>query len=74
MHHAQIDRTWYIWQTQDFANRQQVIAGGTSMFGGGRAQALSDVIDLEVLNVDGKSYKISELVSTVAGPMCYVYE
>ncbi|OAL48310.1 Di-copper centre-containing protein [Pyrenochaeta sp. DS3sAY3a] len=74
LHHAMIDRTWYIWQTQDFANRQQVIAGGTSMMGGGRAQSLEDNIDLEVLNVDGKSYKIKDLVSTVAGPFCYVYE
>lgn len=69
-----IDRVWYIWQTQDFSNRQQVIAGGTTMFGGGRAQSLEDNIDLEVLNVDGKSYKIKDLVSTVAGPFCYVYE
>ncbi|KAF2112630.1 hypothetical protein BDV96DRAFT_648882 [Lophiotrema nucula] len=74
LHHGMIDRTWYIWQTQDFANRQQVIAGGTSMMGGGKAQSLEDVVDLEVLNVGGKSYKIKELVSTVAGPLCYVYE
>ncbi|KAH7065964.1 hypothetical protein BKA63DRAFT_426984 [Paraphoma chrysanthemicola] len=74
LHHSMIDRTWYIWQAQDFANRQQVIAGGTSMMGGGRAQSLEDNIDLEVLNVDGKAYKIKELVSTVAGPLCYVYE
>ncbi|CAO2651591.1 Nn.00g041610.m01.CDS01 [Neocucurbitaria sp. VM-36] len=74
LHHSQIDRTWYIWQAQDFANRQQVIAGGTSMMGGGRAQSLEDTVDLEVLNVDGKTYKIKDLVSTVAGPFCYVYE
>jgi tyrosinase len=74
LHHAMIDRVWWIWQAQDFANRQQVIAGGTSMLGGGRAQSLEDSIDLEVLNVDGKPYKIKELVSTVAGPLCYVYE
>lgn len=74
LHHAMIDRTWYIWQTQDFDKRQQVIAGGTSMMGAGRAQTLEDVVDLEILNVDGKSYKIKELVSTVAGPFCYAYE
>jgi tyrosinase len=73
-HHAQVDRTWSIWQTQDFEKRQQVIAGGTSMLGGGRLQSLEDTIDLEVLNVDGKTYKIKDLVSTVAGPFCYVYE
>lgn len=44
------------------------------MMGGGRAQSLDDVVDLEVLNVDGKAYKIKELVSTVLGPFCYVYE
>ena len=74
LHHSMIDRTWWIWQAQDFANRQQVIAGGTSMFGGGKAQSLDDTIDLEVLSFDGKTYKIKDLVSTVAGPMCYVYE
>jgi tyrosinase len=74
LHHSMIDRTWWVWQAQDYANRQQVIAGGTSMMGGGRAQSLEDTIDLEVLNVDGKAYKIKDLVSTVAGPMCYVYE
>jgi tyrosinase len=74
LHHSMIDRTWWIWQAQDFANRQQVIAGGTSMYGGGRAQSLEDNIDIDVLNVDGKAYKIKELVSTVAGPFCYIYE
>lgn len=74
LHHAMIDRTWYIWQTQDFNNRQQVIAGGTSMMGGGRAQALTDYVDLDVVNVDGTKYMIKDLVSTVAGPFCYVYE
>jgi tyrosinase len=85
LHHSMIDRVWYIWQSQDMANRLQVIAGGKSMMGGfpggpgggggGAGQAtLEDVVDMEVLNVDGKSRKIRELVSTVDGPFCYVYE
>lgn len=44
------------------------------MMGGGKAQSLEDIVDLDVLNVDGKKYKIKELVSTVDGPFCYVYE
>ncbi|KAK0656242.1 hypothetical protein B0T16DRAFT_316403 [Cercophora newfieldiana] len=73
LHHGMIDRTWYIWQLQDFPNRQQVIAGGTSMMGfGSRLQSLSDPVDLGV--VGPRAYKISELVSTVEGPFCYVYE
>jgi tyrosinase len=73
LHHSMIDRVWYIWQTQDFANRQLVIAGGKSMMGGGTG-SLDDKIDMEVINVDGKAYSIRELVSTVDGPLCYVYE
>ncbi|KAL5411653.1 hypothetical protein PMIN06_003663 [Paraphaeosphaeria minitans] len=74
LHHSMIDRVWYIWQTQDFSKRQQVISGGTSMMGGGKAATLNDGVDLEVLNVDGKKYAIKDLVSTVTGPFCYVYE
>lgn len=73
LHHSMIDRTWYIWQSQDFANRQQVIAGGTTMMGfGSRLQSLEDPVDLGV--VGPKVYKIKELVSTVEGPFCYIYE
>jgi tyrosinase len=72
-HHAMIDRTWTIWQSQDLGNRVQVIAGGTSMMSfGGRQQSLDDLVDLGV--VGEKVYKIRELVSVVDGPFCYVYE
>jgi tyrosinase len=74
LHHSMIDRVWYIWQSQNLAQRLQVIAGGTSMMGAGKQQSLEDVIDQEVLNIDGKTWKIKELVSTVDGPFCYVYE
>ncbi|ETS85773.1 hypothetical protein PFICI_03798 [Pestalotiopsis fici W106-1] len=71
LHHAMIDRTWAIWQLQDFANRQQVIAGGSSMMGTGKAQSLDDNINLYAVN--SKVYKIRELVSLVDGPFCYYY-
>ncbi|KAH6628199.1 hypothetical protein F5144DRAFT_493509 [Chaetomium tenue] len=72
VHHGMIDRTWTIWQSQDLAKRTQVIAGGTSMFGGGRMQSLEDPVFLGV--VADKVYPIKELVSVVDGPFCYVYE
>lgn len=74
VHHGMIDRTWSIWQTQQLANRTAVIAGGTSMMGFGRQQTLDDIVDLGVVGVDSKTYKIRELVSTVDGPFCYTYE
>jgi tyrosinase len=72
--HAQIDRVWTIWQSQDLQNRMQVISGGTSMFGGGAAQKLTDVQSFPVIAPGGKGYAISDLVSVVNGPFCYVYE
>ncbi|RDL35494.1 Di-copper centre-containing [Venustampulla echinocandica] len=70
--HGGIDRLWTIWQSQDLPNRMQVIAGGTSMMGGGAAQKLTDNVDIS--NVAGKVYQIKDLVSVVDGPFCYVYE
>ncbi|GAB1311545.1 hypothetical protein MFIFM68171_01755 [Madurella fahalii] len=72
VHHGMIDRTWTIWQSQDLAARTQVIAGGSSMMGFGRQQSLDDLVDLGV--VGDKVYRIRDLVSTVDGPFCYVYE
>jgi tyrosinase len=72
VHHSMIDRTWTIWQSQNLANRTQVIAGGTSMFGGGRLQSLEDPVFLGVAAEE--VYPIKELVSVVDGPFCYVYE
>ena len=51
-----------------------MIAGGTSMMGFGGTATLDDNVDMEVINVDGKAYKIRDLVSTVDGPFCYIYE
>lgn len=69
--HGMIDRTWYIWQSQDLQNRMQVMAGGTSMMGGG-TQKLTDTMD--ITNVGVVKRALSELMSTVDGPFCYVYE
>jgi len=69
--HAMIDRVWYIWQTQDLQNRMQVIAGGTSMLGGGPPQKLTDNVDIGV--TADKVWQIKDLVSVVDGPFCYVY-
>lgn len=69
-----IDRLWTIWQSQSLETRLEVIHGGTSMFGGGRAQSLDDLIDMNVVEPTHKSWKIRELVSVVDGPLCYLYE
>lgn len=70
--HGMIDRVWYIWQSQDLPNRMQVIAGGTSMMGGGAAQKLTDTFDITILGAP--KLPLSGLMSTTEGPFCYVYE
>ncbi|KAF2839090.1 Di-copper centre-containing protein [Patellaria atrata CBS 101060] len=69
LHHGMIDRTWWIWQNQQPSSRVVTIAGGTSMFGGAQGK-LTDIVDLGVV---GQRYQIRDLVSTTAGPFCYVY-
>jgi tyrosinase len=72
LHHGMIDRIWTIWQSQDYETRRLAMEGGTSMMGGGRAQSLDDLVDLGVV---GKGvFKIRDLLSTVDGPFCYMYE
>lgn len=72
LHHAMIDRVWTIWQSQDYPNRMMQMTGGTTMFGGGRQQSLDDPTYLGV--VADKMYPIRDVMSSVDGPFCYVYE
>jgi tyrosinase len=77
LHHAQIDRTWWIWQNQDPASRSSP-KGNNSLAGTitlnnsppSRNTRLDDVIDL---GVNAKSILIEDALSTTAGPFCYVY-
>jgi tyrosinase len=76
-HHAQIDRTWWIWQNQDPASRSSA-KGNNSLAGTitlnnlppSRNTRLDDVIDL---GVNAKSILIEDALSTTAGSFCYVY-
>ncbi|TVY16990.1 Tyrosinase-like protein orsC [Lachnellula arida] len=72
LHHGQIDRTWWIWQNQDIANRQNAISGTITMFNSpaSRNGTLEDMLYLGV-NADGIAIK--DVMSTVEGPLCYIY-
>ncbi|KAF7443068.1 Tyrosinase domain containing protein [Pyrenophora tritici-repentis] len=72
-HHAMVDLVWALWQCQDFEHRQQVMAGPAHRDGPGPQQTLNDTIDFDVVNI-GRPYKLKELMSTVDGPFCYLYE
>ena len=72
LHHGQIDRTWWIWQNQDLATRQNAIAGTITLLNNppSRNGTLTDTIDMGVL---APTVQIKDVMSTLAGPLCYIY-
>ena len=74
LHHAQIDRTYWIWQNQDLANRQNAISGTITLNNNppSRNGTLDDIIELGV-NSPGGGITIRDAMSTMKGPFCYIY-
>jgi tyrosinase len=72
LHHAQIDRTWWIWQNQDLATRQNAIAGTNTLFNfpPSANTTLDDLLDLGVL---APKLKIADAMSTLSDQFCYTY-
>jgi len=73
LHHAQIDRTYWIWQNQNLAERQYAIAGTITLDNDppSRNTTLEDIIELGVNAPEGITIK--DAMSTMAGPFCYIY-
>ncbi|KIX07706.1 uncharacterized protein Z518_02360 [Rhinocladiella mackenziei CBS 650.93] len=72
LHHAQIDRTWWIWQNQDLENRKNAFGGGTSTLdpvNSPRGQ-LTDPIIMGSLSTTVQN---QDVMSTTEGPLCYIY-
>jgi len=72
LHHGQIDRTWWIWQNQDLANRQNQIAGTITIDNEppSRNGTLTDYLNM---GVNAPTVQIKDVTSTTAGPLCYIY-
>ncbi|KXX75686.1 Polyphenol oxidase 1, partial [Madurella mycetomatis] len=72
LHHAQIDRVYWIWQMLDFENRQGVFGTNTIMdFPPSENTTVEDNVDLSPLR---GPVKIKDLMNTVGGNhLCYVY-
>lgn len=72
LHHAQIDRTWWIWQNQDIKNRQNAISGTITLnnLPPSRNGTLDDPLDM---GASWTSTTIGQVMNTLAGPLCYIY-
>ncbi|ELR04250.1 hypothetical protein VC83_00303 [Pseudogymnoascus destructans] len=74
LHHANVDRIWWIWQNQDLATRQNAIAGQTHMAGDGVPTTLEDD---QFFQVNEKVPKLKDLLTTLGGAdggFCYIYQ
>ena len=75
MHHAQIDRLWTIWQSQDPATRQYAVSGprNAQNYPPGPDFKVDDMIDLGVLSPGGPR-PFWQIMDTTRGPFCYGYK
>lgn len=72
-HHASVDRTWWTWQNLDPGKRTHEIGMTITMNNKppSREGSLDDFVDM---GINGREYRGRDLVSTIAGPFCYIYD
>jgi tyrosinase len=72
-HHGMIDPVWWIWQNQDLETRGRAIAGTVTFLNmpPSRNGTLEDVLSVGYVGVE--NITISDAMSTLKGPFCYIY-
>lgn len=72
LHHANIDRVWWIWQNMDIKKRQYAVSGTLTVNNDppSRNTTLQDTLDL---NVVAPAITIEDSMHTLGGPFCYIY-
>lgn len=72
LHHANIDRTWWIWQNLDPERRTYVVADTVTLnnLPPSRNATLEDLMDL---GVNAPAIRLSDAMSTLRGRFCYGY-
>ncbi|KKA28219.1 hypothetical protein TD95_005463 [Thielaviopsis punctulata] len=71
IHHSGIDRLYWLWQLQDLPTRLTAVGG--SVAGSSATGALTDVLDMGVVNEDRT---IGDMMNTMGGnkgAFCYIY-
>ncbi|KAH7152948.1 hypothetical protein EDB81DRAFT_438677 [Dactylonectria macrodidyma] len=75
LHHAMIDRVWWIWQMLSPSKRQysSIALQGTNTFLDIPASANTTFDDYVEYGWAGPKRQIKDLMSTISGPFCYIY-
>ncbi|KAM7198233.1 tyrosinase-like protein [Naviculisporaceae sp. PSN 640] len=71
LHHAQLDRVYWIWQMMDFANRQGVADTNTVV--NDPPSANTTVNDWLEVDPIAPRVQIKDMMNTVGGNLCYIY-
>jgi tyrosinase len=72
LHHAMIDRVWWIWQLQDLQTRLRAVAGSVT----GQPGKQGSLTDQIQLGVNAGAVTIGDVMSTLGGmdgELCYIY-
>lgn len=72
LHHAQIDRTWWIWQNHGLDKRLAAISG-TITLNNRPPSANATLQDKIWMGVVADTVTVGDVMSTVDGPLCYIY-
>lgn len=67
LHHAQLDRLWFLWQRKDAGHRQREYTGRTDT---SNAASLEDLLVLGGLAPD---ITVSQVMDTEGAELCYRY-
>ena len=76
VHHAQIDRVWWIWQNQDIKSRQYALADTITFLNSppSRNGTLDDNMSLgSMFEAQFPNITQRDAMNTLAGPFCYIY-
>lgn len=72
LHHAMVDKVWWIWQNLNPNQRTNLVAGTRTMFNNPPSPdgTLDDLVDL---GFNAPPVRLRDLMSTVQGPLNYIY-
>lgn len=75
LHHAQVDRLWWLWQNRDFDGRSKEYFRPSENFLEKHPQN-SESHSMDVLPMGGlvKNGKVADYLSTLGGHLCYTYD
>ena len=71
LHHTQLDRLWWKWQLADTMQRLKDYSGGVIH---NTTEELASLEDLLWYGDLGPSVRVSDIMDTKGGPLCYVYQ